>query len=262
MNILIICAGDKSKNSIALSCIKYLFNLKKDKLTLCVLDKDKDIIKFAKKKKIKFIIKNFNYFINAVKKNEYDWLLNLWGYKILKKDFLQKFKNNLNLHPSYLPYNRGRDPYYFSIMNKTPIGVCLHKMDETIDGGKYYIKKKIIIDFPMTAGKIFDQSLYEIKKLFLKNWLSIRNKKIKLKNLKLINKINKRKTLIQNNFINLDDKKYKRENFFVLNCLAQDFSFLKQQIKLYGKIYNCKLVLTKSHKKNWHQKKFIINTSF
>jgi len=251
MNILIICAGDRLDNSIALSCIKYIHKLKKDRLTLCVLDNNKEILKFASKHKIKFVNKKIDYFFSRVKKNEFDWLLNVWGHKILKKDFLLKFKNNVNLHPSYLPYNRGRDPYYFSIINRTPIGVCIHKMDKTVDGGKYYLRKKIIINFPMTAGEIFENSLHEIKKLFLKNWVNIRNKKIKLKNFELINKVNKRKTFIKKNFIILDDKKNKREKNFVLNCLAQDFSFLKQQVKLYGKIYNCKLILSPSIKKKW-----------
>ena len=40
-------------------------------------------------------------------------------------------------------------------------------------------------------------------------------------------------------------------NSIALNCLAQDLPFLKQQIKLYGKIYNCRLVLTPSSKKKW-----------
>lgn len=251
MNLLIICAGDRSDNSIALSCIKYIDKFKQDNLTLCVLDNNKEIIKFANKRKIKFINKNFNQYFDRIIKNQFDWLLNIWGYKILKKNFLIKFRNNLNMHPSYLPFNRGRDPYYFSIINKTPIGVCIHKMDQTVDGGKFYVRKKINIDFPMTAGEIFNQSLFEIKKVFLKNWIKIRNNKIKLKSFKSISKVNKRKIFIKNNFINLDDKKNKREKNFVLNCLAQDFSFLKQQVKLYGKIYNCKIFLTPSIKKKW-----------
>ena len=251
MNILIICARDRSNNKIAMSCIKFINKIKNDKITLCVLDNDKEIIKFANKEKIKFINKNFETFFKSIKKNQFDWLLNIWGYKILKKNFLLKFKNNLNLHPSYLPYNRGRDPYYFSIINNTPIGVCIHKMDETVDGGKYFLRKRIVVDFPITAGEIFDKSLYEIKKLFLKNWVNIRNKKIKLKNFQLINKVNKRKEFVKKNFLILDDKKNKKEKIFVLNCLAQDFSFLKQQIKLYGKIYDCKLILTPTSKKKW-----------
>ena len=252
MNLLIICAGDRSNNSIALNCIKYVFKQKKDNITIYVLDNNKEIINFAKKNKIKLINQNFNNFINNIKKNQFDWLLNIWGYKILKKDFINKFKNNLNLHPSYLPYNRGRDPYYFSIIDNTPVGVCIHRMDETIDGGEYFLKKKIFINFPTNAETIFNQSLYEIKNLFLKNWLKIRSKKIKLKKFKpRVKKINKRKTLIKNNFLILDSKKNIKEKRFVLNCLAQDFSFLKQQIKLYGKIYDCKLILKPSVKKKW-----------
>jgi methionyl-tRNA formyltransferase len=252
MNLLVICAGDRSNNSIALNCISHIYKKKKDKITIYLLDGNKEISKFANKNNIKIIRKNFNSFIKNVKKNQFDWLLNIWGHKILKKDFLNKFKSNLNLHPSYLPYNRGRDPYYFSIIDNTPIGVCIHRMDQTVDGGKYFIRKKIIIKFPTTAGVIFNHSLYQIKKLFLKNWLKIRNKKIKLKKFdSKVKKINKRKNFIKNNFLILDDKKNIKEKYFVLNCLAQDFPFLKQQIKLYGKIYDCKIILKPSIKKKW-----------
>ena len=41
---------------------------------------------------------------------------------------------------------------------------------------------------------------------------------------------------------------------FVLNCLAQDFDFLKIQIKLFNKIYNCKIILEKSLKKKMVKK--------
>ena len=248
MNLLIILLG--IKQFIALSCIKHIFKFKKDKITIYLQDNNKEIINFAKKNKIKLISKNFDHFTNNIKKNQFDWLLNIWGYKILKKDFIGKFRNNLNLHPSYLPYNRGRDPYYFSIMDNT-VGMY-SQMDQTIDGGKYYLKKKIFINFPTTAGTIFHQSLYEIKNLFLKNWLKIRNNKIKLKKFRpTIKKINKRKTLIKNNFLKLDNKENLKEKKFVLNCLAQDFSFLKQQVKLYGKIYDCKIILKPSVKKKW-----------
>ena len=70
-------------------------------------------------------------------------------------------------------------------------------MNKKIDDGKYFLRKKIIIDFPMTAGEIFDQSLYQIKKLFIKNWINIRDNKIKLKNFALNKKVNKRKTFIK-----------------------------------------------------------------
>ena len=46
--------------------------------------------------------------------------------------------------------------------------------------------------------------------------------------------------------LDLDKKNNKKERNFLLNCLAQDFDFLKQQVKLNGKIYNCKIVRSKT----------------
>ena len=252
MNLLLICAGDRSNYSIALNCLIHIYKQKKDKITVFLLDNNQEIIKFANKRKIRLIRKNFDEFTKEIKKDQFDWLLNIWGFKIFKKNFLSKFKNNLNLHPSYLPYNRGRDPYYFSIIENTPVGVCIHRMDQSIDGGKYFLRKKIKTKFPVNAGIIFDQSLYEIKKLFLKNWVKIRNNKIRLKQFSpKLKKINKRITFKNKNFLNLDDKKNINEKKFILNCLAQDFPFLKQQIKLYGKIFDCKIILNPSIKKKW-----------
>ncbi len=252
MNLLLICAGDRSNYSIALNCLIHIYKQKKDKITVFLFDNNQEIIKFANKRKIRLIRKNFDEFTKEIKKDQFDWLLNIWGSKIFKKNFLSKFKNNLNLHPSYLPYNRGRDPYYFSIIENTPVGVCIHRMDQSIDGGKYFLRKKIKTKFPVNAGIIFDQSLYEIKKLFLKNWVKIRNNKIRLKQFSpKLKKINKRITFKNKNFLNLDDKKNINEKKFILNCLAQDFPFLKQQIKLYGKIFDCKIILNPSIKKKW-----------
>ena len=32
--------------------------------------------------------KKYNLFLKKIKKNEYDWLLNIWGFKILKEFFI------------------------------------------------------------------------------------------------------------------------------------------------------------------------------
>ena len=77
MKILVVCAGDRSKNFIALNSIKFLNRTKLDELNVCVLDNNKEIIKYLKKNKIKFINKNINIFLKNIKKNSYDWLLNI-----------------------------------------------------------------------------------------------------------------------------------------------------------------------------------------
>ena len=115
-----------------------------------------------------------------------------------------------------------------------------------------YLRKKINFKFPFVAGEVFDISLKTIKDLFINNWIKIRNGKIKLKKFSVkVNKTNKRRELIKKNFLNLDEKKNTNVRNFLLNCLAQDFNFLKQQIKIYNKIYDCKLILKKAKKKKW-----------
>lgn len=53
--------------------------------------------------------------------------------------------NAVNLHNSFLPWNRGADPNLWSIREGTPRGVTLHYMDEALDKG-YIIAQKFVTD--------------------------------------------------------------------------------------------------------------------
>src|SRR5271157_696901 len=67
----------------------------------------------------------------------------MFGY-LLKPDFLGLLpKGCINLHPSYLPYNRGAYPNVWSIVDQTPAGVTLHYVDEGIDTGDIIRQKKV-----------------------------------------------------------------------------------------------------------------------
>lgn len=55
---------------------------------------------------------------------------------ILKKDQIDALNGNVvNLHNSYLPWNRGADPNIWSMIDGTPRGVTLHYVDERLDKG-------------------------------------------------------------------------------------------------------------------------------
>ena len=246
--ILVLCNSDKSKKNIVFELIKYLSKQKKDVYYFLVLDKNKKIIDFLNKNKKKIIKKNFFYFTENVKKNQFDWLINLWTPIIFKKEFIKKFNNNLNLHPSFLPYNRGKDPYIWSIVDQTPFGVTIHKMNDKIDDGDFYIRKKISLNFPFSGYNLYKESLLEIKKLFLKNWIKIKNNNKKLKKYKKKMKLNYRKDLHKINLINLDDIKNTKIKKFILGALSQDFPSFKQQIRYKKKIYDVKITIKKGNK--------------
>ena len=65
---------------------------------------------------------------------EYDWVIS-YGYKhILTKEHINLTKNPiLNLHISFLPWNKGADPNYWSWVDDTPKGVTIHAINEEID---------------------------------------------------------------------------------------------------------------------------------
>lgn len=63
---------------------------------------------------------------------------------ILGEDILEALNNNaVNIHNSFLPWNRGADPNMWSIIEDTPRGVTLHYMDANLDKG-YIIAQKMV----------------------------------------------------------------------------------------------------------------------
>ncbi len=49
----------------------------------------------------------------------------------------------INLHISYLPWNRGADPNLWSFLTQTPSGVSIHLIDEGIDTGGILLRETV-----------------------------------------------------------------------------------------------------------------------
>lgn len=61
----------------------------------------------------------------------------------------------LNLHPAYLPYNRGWHTPSWAILEGTPIGATLHFMDSGVDTGDIVHQKKLIVSPGDTANTLY-----------------------------------------------------------------------------------------------------------
>lgn len=107
-----------------------------------------------------------------------------FGYRhILEKTVIECSSTPIiNLHISYLPYNRGAHPNFWSFYEGTPSGVSIHLMDAGIDTGPILFQQ--YANFPHSAIT-FAQTykfLFElIEKLFIENIDSIITKKYKAK---------------------------------------------------------------------------------
>jgi methionyl-tRNA formyltransferase len=79
----------------------------------------------------------------------------------------------LNLHPSLLPYNRGKSPNVWPLIEGTPAGVTLHYMDEQFDTGPIIAQREVETSFADT-GKDLHKRLEEMQfELFTNVWPDI-----------------------------------------------------------------------------------------
>lgn len=85
---------------------------------------------------------------NNWKNEKYDLAVSYTYRYILKSDDIEALNRNVvNLHMSYLPWNRGASPNLWSIIEDTPKGVTLHYIDEGLDKGNV-IAQEMVDFFP------------------------------------------------------------------------------------------------------------------
>lgn len=86
---------------------------------------------------------------------------------ILSGAVLKSFgRGVVNLHPSFLPYNRGAHPAAWSIWEGTPNGVTIHLMDSGVDTGPILAQRLVELDDWETAGDAYLRNETEIIDLF------------------------------------------------------------------------------------------------
>jgi methionyl-tRNA formyltransferase len=112
--------------------------------------------------------------LNPLTLFEFDWVVS-YGYRhILKKEHIQSSNNPIiNLHISYLPWNKGADPNYWSWVENTPKGVTIHAIDEGIDTGDIFIQKEVNFNGNETLSSSYNKLKNEIEDLFINNFENI-----------------------------------------------------------------------------------------
>lgn len=85
----------------------------------------------------------------------------------------------LNLHPAYLPYNRGWHTPSWSILDKTPAGATLHFMSKYLDLGDIIHQKTVNIDPNDTANSLYKKIKALELEVFKESFNSILNKELK-----------------------------------------------------------------------------------
>lgn len=95
---------------------------------------------------------------------------------LISKEILEYMQGRvINLHTSYLPYNRGSSPNFFSFLDDTPKGVTIHLMSEGLDQGDILCQKELSFDETKeTFATTYEKLNTEMTALFCENWEKIK----------------------------------------------------------------------------------------
>lgn len=76
--------------------------------------------------------------------SRYDLFISIHCKQLFPKELFENHRC-INVHPGFNPYNRGWFPQVFSIINKKPIGVTIHEIDQELDHGPIITQKALTI---------------------------------------------------------------------------------------------------------------------
>jgi len=144
--------------------------------------------------------------IGLLKSLNLDYILSVHFHYIFPKECLEILKEGaLNLHPAFLPCNRGWHTPSWAILDGTPYGATLHFIDENTDSGDIVGQKEIKISEDDTADTLYKKVKDLELEVFKETWPKIVSKTYT----KIPQELDKgtfyeRKDLSQKQFIDLD----------------------------------------------------------
>ena len=140
-----------------------------------------NLIKIIKLYGDKVLVSDKKINLEFIKKNDVNYLIS-YGYKYIINEKIINYMslNMINLHISFLPYNRGYYPNLWAHIDNTISGVTIQRVGIGIDQGEILVRKKIKIDIKSETLRSSYKLLREkIELLFQENWLKIRSNEIK-----------------------------------------------------------------------------------
>lgn len=154
-----------------------------------------------------------------------DYFLNLWGEEVLQKIFLEKFTMCFNIHPSLLPWGKGRDPIVWTILNLWPAGATFHVINQEIDSGPIIYQQEMKWNFPTKGGELYEQILILCESVLKIGWQKIVNNEFQITpQIENTHPTFKRKDTEVARVLNYDTLNEISADYFLRKLLAFDFN--------------------------------------
>lgn len=173
MRLLLFADGD-----VGSAVAEWLLENHRDDLELVVSLGDSHVVRRAKQFGISCTrFESSDQFLRQVRDAALTFDLGVlaWWPKILNGALVDLPANGwVNTHPSLLPYNRGKHYNFWALVEQSPFGVTLHKVDRGIDTGDLLFQKAIRTDWTDTGETLYRKAARAMIELFKEAYPSIR----------------------------------------------------------------------------------------
>lgn len=114
--------------------------------------------------------------VDRLHKDGIDFIIS-YGYRyLIRSDVIAACPGRIiNLHISFLPWNRGSDPNFWSFFDATPKGVSIHRIDAGLDTGPILAQEEIVFAPGETLASSYEKLRHAVEALLAETWPSIRN---------------------------------------------------------------------------------------
>lgn len=94
--------------------------------------------------------------ISSIKNLSCDLAFSLYFGHILSPEVIEIFPDGIiNVHPAYLPFNKGSAPNVFCLLDGSPAGVTIHYLDGGIDTGPIIAQDRVTIESIDTGASLY-----------------------------------------------------------------------------------------------------------
>jgi methionyl-tRNA formyltransferase len=114
--------------------------------------------------------------LNLIQKYTPDYIILHGCHSILSEEIVNYYEHKIiNCHGAYLPYNRGRHPNVWSVIDNTPSGGTIHFIDKNIDKGNILYRKQYYPTENDTLASSYWAIRDLLEEMFLEIWPQIKN---------------------------------------------------------------------------------------
>lgn len=173
MKLVLLADGD-----VGLGITRYLLERYPEDLCLVVTTGENEIYRVAEARGVPVAV--FSSFAQVVASlpDGADLGILAWWPKIVKSPLLELPRNGfVNTHPSLLPYNRGKHYNFWALVEQSPFGVTLHRVDAGIDTGDIIAQQGIAYDWCDNGGSLYFKAQAAMLELFCQTYPVLRTGK-------------------------------------------------------------------------------------